>query len=67
MIDTIWGSYTGVKIAAGTIATTIVNSTADADYVLDSPVVQLLRFSLLNYRAALTTRNVTITVNATRK
>ena len=65
-VDTVWGSYTGVKIAAGTYAVRLVNTTAGADFILADSPIQLLKFSLMNYRAALTTRNVTITINGIR-
>jgi len=66
-VDTVWGSYTGVKIAAGTYVVRMVNTSLGADFILDAPPIQLLKFSLMNHRASLTTRNVTITINATRK
>ena len=66
-IDTTWGSYTGVKIAAGTIAIRMVNTATGVDFVLEEPAIQLLKISLLNHRGGLVTRRVPITINATRK
>jgi len=65
-VDTVWGSYTGVQIAAGTIAVRMVNTSAGVDFVLDNQAIQLLKFSLMNDRTALATRNLVITINATR-
>jgi hypothetical protein len=66
-VDTLWGSYTGVKIAAGTIVVRLVNTTAGADFTLETPPVQYLKFSLMNYRSALTTRNVYLTVQGIKR
>ena len=66
-IDTLWGSYATLKDSAWESVNVIVNSAVDSDYTLFNPAAQLLKFSLMNYREALITRNVTITVNATRK
>ena len=66
-VDTVWGSYTGIKIAAGTYAVRMVNTATGADFILNDPPIQLLKFSLLNHRESLVTRNVIITVNGTRK
>ena len=63
-VDTVWGSYTGLKIAAGTIAIRMVNTATGVDFMLEDPSVQLLKLSLLNHRGGLVTRNVTITINA---
>ena len=66
-VDTVWGSYTGLKIAAGTYAVRMVNTTTGADFILADAPIQLLKFSLMNYRAALLTRNVRIIINGLRK
>ena len=66
-VDTVWGSYTGVKIAAGTYAVRMVNTSTGADFILADAPIQLLKFSLMNYRGALTTRNVRLVINGLRK
>ena len=66
-VDTVWGSYTGLKIAAGTYAVRMVNTATGADFILADAPIQLLKFSLMNYRAALLTRNVRIIINGLRK
>ena len=66
-VDTVWGSYTGVKIAAGTYNVRMVNTATGADFILADAPIQLLKFSLINYRAALLTRNVRLVINGLRK
>ena len=66
-VDTVWGSYSTVKDSVWDSINIMVNNSTGKDFTLFNPSVQLLKFSLLNYRALLTTRNVTITINATRK
>jgi hypothetical protein len=62
--DTIWGSFITLKDSAWNTVNTIVNNTTGKDYTIYNPIIQLLKFSLLNYRAASLLRNVTITINA---
>ena len=66
-VDTVWGSYSTVKDSVWESINTIVNNSAGKDFTLFNPAVQLLRFSLMNHRASLTTRNVIITVNGIKK
>lgn len=62
-VDTTWGSGIGVKDSVGTVLATMVNSTTGKDYTLNSVYpVDLMKFSLMNYRAAKTTRNVRFTL-----
>lgn len=65
--DTVWGSYSTVKDSVWESITVMVNNSTGKDFTLFNPAVQLLKFSLLNHRASLATRNVVITINATRK
>jgi len=65
--DTVWGTYATLKDSAWTSVNTMINTTTGRDFTLFNPAVQLLKFSLMNHRATLTTRSVTITINATRK
>ena len=62
-IDTVWGSYTGLTVAAGTVAVRMVNTSGGVDFLLKSSA-QLLKISLLNHRATLATRKITLTMNA---
>jgi hypothetical protein len=66
-LDTVWGSYTTLKDSAWNSVNVIVNNTVGKDYMIYTPVAELLKFQLLNYRAALTTRNVVLTIQALRK
>ena len=66
-IDTLWGSYATLKDSGWNTVNVIVNNTVGKDFTLFSPVTQLLQFGLLNYRAALTTRNVEITVQGLKR
>ena len=62
--DTVWGSWMAVKDSAWTDINYMINNTVGKDFLLFSPVVQLLKFTLLNYRAAIPTRNCVITIQA---
>lgn len=65
--DTTWGSYIGVKDSAWNTLNVLVNNTTGKDYSLFfMPPVDLMKLSLLNYRAALTTRNVRVTIQGTK-
>ena len=66
-VDTVWGSYSTLKDSTWESINTIVNNSTGKDFTLFNPGVQLLRFSLMNYRAVLVTRNVVITVNGIRR
>ena len=66
-VDTVWGSYSTLKDSSWSNANTIVNNTVGKDYTLFNPAIQLLKFSLLNHRGGLITRNVVITIQAVRK
>ena len=63
-VDTIWGSFATVKDSAWGSINTMINNTVGKDFTLFNPAAQLLKFSLLNHRGGLVTRNVTITINA---
>jgi len=63
-VDTIWGSWGAVKDSAWGDINTMINNTVGKDFLLFSPIHQLLRFSLLNYRAAIPTRTLEITLQA---
>ncbi len=65
-IDTVWGSWMAVKDSAWGDINTMINNTVGKDFLLFSPVVQLLKFTLLNYRAAIPTRNCVITIQAVK-
>lgn len=65
-VDTVWGSWSTVKDSVWESANTMVNNSVGKDFTLYVPAVQLLKLSLLNHRATLVTRNVVITINATR-
>lgn len=62
-IDTMWGSYVAFKDSAWNTVNTLVNNTVGKDFSLYTmPVFQLMKISILNYRAALLTRKVDIIV-----
>ena len=63
-IDTVWGSWSTVKDSVWGSINTIINNTVGKDFTLFNPATQLLKFSLLNHRAGLVTRNVAITIDA---
>ena len=62
--DPVWGSYCALKDSAWGDVNIIINNTVGKDYLMFVPMAQLLRFSLLNYRAAVTDRNCVLTINA---
>lgn len=64
IVDTLWGSYSTLKDSTWGNVNVMINVSTGVDYTLYNPVVQLLKFSLLNDRAALPTRNVTLTLQA---
>ena len=66
-IDTVWGSYSTLKDSAWGSINVIVNNSVGKDFTIFNPVTQLLKFGLLNYREALPTRNVTLTIQALRR
>lgn len=62
-IDTTWGSYVAFKDSAWNTVNTLVNNTVGKDFSLYvMPAIQLIKISLLNYRAALLTRKVDVIV-----
>ena len=63
-VDTVWGSWGTVRDSAWTASNIMINNTVGKDFLLFSPIHQLLRFTLLNYRAAIPTRNCVITIQA---
>ena len=71
-VDTMWGSWMAVKDSAWGDINTMINNTVGKDFLLFSPVVQLLKFSLLNerdvtvYDGALVPRNCVITIQAVK-
>jgi hypothetical protein len=66
-VDTVWGSAKTLKDSVWNSINLIVNNATGKDFLIFDPAIQLLRFSLLNYREALLTRNVVITINAKSK
>ncbi len=64
--DTIWGSYVAFKDSAWADLNILINNTVGKDFLMFRPVTQLLRFTLLNYRAAIPTRNCVITLQAVK-
>lgn len=62
--DTIWGSYVAFKDSSWSDINILINNTVGKDFLMFRPVTQLLRFTLLNYRAAIPTRNLVITIQA---
>lgn len=63
--DTLWGSYFAtIKDSAYNNCTRIINNTLGKDYFLLAPAVQLVKFEIMNYRAASLTREVKLTVQA---
>ena len=66
-VDTVWGSWGTVRDSAWTASNIMINNTVGKDFLLFSPIHQLLRFTLLNYRAAIPTRNCVITIQAVKK
>ena len=66
-VDTVWGSWMAVKDSAWGDINTMINNTVGKDFLLFTPMAHILKFTLLNHRATLTTRNCTITVQALRQ
>ncbi len=64
--DTVWGSWSPVQDSLFNSIHTMVNNTVGKDFLLYSPIHQLLRFTLLNYRAAIPARNCVITIQAVK-
>ena len=57
--DTIWSPASGFKIAAGTVVTTLINTSTGLEFSVEkAPVINLIRMTLLNYRGTLTTRKL---------
>lgn len=65
-IDTFWGSWSMVKDSVWGDINTMINNTVGKDFLLFSPVAQLLRFTLLNYRATLPTRTLLLSISAVK-
>lgn len=66
-VDTVWGSWTTLKDSVWGDINTMVNNTVGKDFLVFSPVAQLARFTLLNDRITLVTRNSVLTLQAVRK
>ena len=65
--DTTWGSYTAIKDSGLNTLNVMVNNEGGKDYTLwNLPPVDLMKLSLLNYRVAVLTRNVRVTVQGTK-
>ena len=64
VVDTTFGSWAALKDSAWTDTNIMINNTIGKDYLMFRPVTQLLQFILMNYRKAVPTRNVQITVQA---
>lgn len=65
IVETNWGCQTSVKDSAWNTVNVLVNNTTGKDYTLfNLPAFNKLKFSLLNYRAAVPTRKVQLTVQA---
>ena len=65
--DTVWGSQSMVKDSVWGDLNTMINNTVGKSFLLFDPVTDLLRFTLLNYRAAIPTRNCRITIKAVKQ
>ncbi len=65
--DTVWGSQSMVKDSVWGDLNTMINNTVGKSFLLFDPVADLLRFTLLNYRAAIPTRNCRITIKAVKQ
>jgi len=66
-VDTMWGSWGTVKDSVWGSINVMVNNTVGKDFLIFSPIHQLLRFTLFNYRAAIPGRNCVITIQAVKK
>lgn len=64
--DTVWGSWAALKDSAWNDTNIMINNTVGKDFLLFRPVTQLLRFTLLNFRAGIPTRNCVLTIQALR-
>lgn len=64
--ETIYGSFVALKDSNGSIQNTIVNNTVGKHYWLFEPLADVLRFQILNYRAAYPTRSVTLVIKTKR-
>ncbi len=65
-VDTFWGSWGAVKDSSWTDINTMINNTVGKDFILFSPIHQLLRFAILNHRGSLPTRTIEVTLQATK-
>ena len=66
-VDTTWGSYIAVKDSGWNTLNVLVNKSTGKDYSLYfMPPVDLMKFTLLNYRAAVPTRKVRVTLQGTK-
>jgi len=65
--DTIWGSWMAVKDSVWGTINTMINNSVGKDFLLFTPMAHILKFTLLNHRGGLATRNCVITVQALRK
>lgn len=66
-IDTTWGSAIAVKDSGWNTLQTMVNKSTSKDYsTYFMPPVELMKLSLLNYRASNKTRKVRVTVHGTK-
>ncbi len=65
-VDTMWGSWGTVKDSVWNDINVMINNVVGKDFLLFSPIHQLLRFTLLNHRGNEDERNVVITIQAVR-
>ena len=66
-VDSTWGSWLPVQDSLFNSIHTMINNSVGKDFLIFAPMVQLLRFTLLNHRGGLITRNIVITIQAVKR
>ena len=65
--DTIWGSWLPVQDSLFNSIHVMINNSVGKDFLIYTPLAHLLRFSILNTRLDLVTRDCVITINAIKR
>ena len=66
-VDTSWGSIISLKDSVWALNSTLINQSTGKDFSsYTMPPIDLIKITLLNYRAAVPTRKVTVTLQGTK-
>ena len=65
--DTVWGSWTPVQDSLFNSIHTMINNSVGKDFLVYTPVAQLVELVLLNTRADLDTRTLVFTIQALKR